>query len=144
VLRARALRLALRQVSARKAAPLLGISYDTARAIYRDPAFQSEVRRRLDCVFEDVDAQFARKTLTLNEKITEKSDAAFQVLCEMLENEATLPGHRIRIAQDILDRNSETQAGHTIRHTTLDIEKLRAAGNAAREMDKVIPIRKEA
>lgn len=144
VLRARALRLALQQISARKAAPLLGISYETARRIYADPSFQADVRRRIDLAFEDVDAAYAERNKTLHEKIAEKGERAFQELIQLMEDPNTLPGHRIKIAQDILDRNEDTQAGKIIKHTNLDIERLRMAGLAAREMDNVIPIRKKA
>lgn len=144
VLRARALRLALKQISARKAAPILGIAYETARKIYADPSFQADVRKRIDLAFEDVDTAFVESHKTLHEKIAEKGDRAFQELVNLLEDSNTLPGHRIKIAQDILDRNEETQAGKTIRHTTLDVDKLRNAALAAREMDNVIPIRKKA
>lgn len=142
VLRARALRLALKQVSARKAAPILGINYETARKIYADPSFQAEVRKRIDVAFEDVDTAFITGHKTLHEKIAEKGNAAFEALCQMLDDQGTLPGHRIKIAQDILDRNEATQAGKTVRHTNLDVDKLRVAANAAREMDNVIPFKK--
>lgn len=143
VMRARLLRLALRGQNARQAAQACGYAYDTVRRIYADPAFQADFRKRVDLAFEDVDTEFIQSQKSLADKVSEKANTAFTVLCELLESEQTLAGHKIKIAQDILDRTAET-ATFSPRTTALDADKLRAAALAARDMDNVIPIRKKA
>lgn len=63
----------------------------------------------------------------------------------MLDDPSTHPGYRVRIAQDILDRNDETQAGSTLTRRNWDPEQLRHAAEVAAEMDnKVLEFRKRA
>jgi len=144
ILRARALRLALRGLNATRAAAVLGCHPTTARKIYADPAFQKQVRLRVDSVFTDIDASFKTAEDTLHERIQSKARAAFEVLAGMLDDPGTHPGYRMRIAQDLLDRNEETQAGRTLTTRRLDPEQLHVAAATAREMDNVIPLRKKA
>lgn len=142
IMRARCLRLALQGMNAKRAAAATGYPYDTVRRIYREPGFQADVRRRVDLTFEDIDVAYQTREKTLHEKIAEKAEDAFATLCEMLEDDRTLPGHKIKIAQDLLNRREDTTP-FSARTTNLDADKLRAAALAARDMDAVIPAERE-
>jgi hypothetical protein len=143
VVRARLLRFALRGLNARQAAQLIGEPYQTVRAIYADPTFKREVQQRINGAFEGVDSQFVAEQKTVTDAIKDKAGAAFNYLCELLEDPNAHPGYRMRAAQDILDRNEDTQAGSTITKR-IDPAQLALAARTAQEMDDVIPIRKKA
>lgn len=134
-LRGLLLRFAMRGLNASEASEAAKVPYQTVRTIYADPEFKHEVRRRIDSAFGDADDEFFANKLTLAERIRDKGNDAFRVLCEMLDDPATHPGYRMRIAQDILDRNEQTQAGFTTRRL-IDTDQLRLAAQTAIEMEK--------
>lgn len=139
VRRASLLRLALRGVNATKAAEVVGCSVATARAVYADPTFRASAIGRLDEAFADIDQGLATKKATLIERMSAKADEAFDMLCDIMDDPNTRVPYKIKIAQDFLDRNPETQAGHIVRTGPLaDPEKLSQAARVAKEMDGVI------
>lgn len=143
VRRAQLLRLAMRGVTANKAAEILGCSAATARVVYSDPMFRAHCLGQLEEAFADIDTAYAEKKATMVERMGAKAEDAFNALCEMLDDPNTKVPYKIKIAQDFLDRNPETQAGHIVRTGPLaDSDKLAQAARVAREMDNVIPIKK--
>jgi len=137
------LRLAVRGVNATAAAKVIGCRPETARKYYADPAFRREAFAKVESAFAGVDSDLGNEKRTLHQKLSEAADEAFEELYGMLKNAQTAAAHKIKIAQDFLDRNPETQAGFTTRNVTLSPEQLASAARAAREMDNVIPIRPE-
>jgi hypothetical protein len=134
----------MRGVTAGKAAEVVGCSAATARAVYSDPMFRAACIGQLDSAFADIDTAFAEKKATLIERMSAKAEEAFDTLCEILDDPNTRVPYKIKIAQDFLDRNPETQAGHIVRTGPLaDPEKLSQAARVAREMDGVIPFQKK-
>jgi hypothetical protein len=145
VRRAQLLRLALRGVNAKKAAEVIGCSHATARAVYADPEFRKGCLGRLDDAFADIDASFATRKRSLIERMEEKAEVAFETLVGLLEAHDTKDVYKIKIAQDFLDRNPTTQAGHVVRTGPLaDPDKLSQAARVAREMDNVLIMEKRA
>lgn len=132
--RAQMLRLALRGVNAKRASEIMSCSYATAREVYSDPGFRKACLGRLDDAFTDTDAAFAEKKKSLVERLEEKAEVAFEILCDMLETPETSAGHRIRIAQDLLNRHSETAPIQRAQFRLDPIELVHAA-KVAREMD---------
>jgi hypothetical protein len=137
------LRLAMRGFSAKKAAEALELPYSGVLQEYRDREFRALAYGRLEQAFSEIDSGFEEEKQTLHERLRAKSDDAFRVLCELLGDEEVHPGVRAKIAQDILDRNPETMAGHTVRHEKFDPEQLRRAAQAAGEMDNVIELKRK-
>jgi len=144
VLRAQLLRLAVRGCSATEAARVLKCHPQTAMKIYADPDFRKAAIRKLDRAFGLTDEDFAVEKRSLILRLQEKAENAFSLLCDLLESNDTQPALRVKIAQDFLDRNPETQPGYTVQHKRFEPEQLMQAARAAREMDNVIPIRKKA
>lgn len=143
VLRAQLLRLATRGLNAREAAQIVGYAHHTVQKYYREPDFQATVRRRVEHALGDGDERVLEQRMTLADRLRQKSETAFTVLCEMLDDPATHPGYRMKIAQDFLDRNEETQGGSIVTRRTVDPEQLRHAAQVAAEMDSnVVPIKK--
>jgi hypothetical protein len=134
VRRAQLARLAIRGVNAKRAAEILGCSHAVVREVYSDPSFRRGVVGRVDDAFADTDEAFAAKKRTLVERVEEKAEVAFEILCAMLEDDKTTPGHRIRIAQDLLDRHAET-APINRQHFKIDPLELSRAARVAQEMD---------
>jgi hypothetical protein len=145
VRRAKLLRCALRGVNAKDAARVVGCSHATAMTVYSDPSFQRRVHEQLEGVFEGVDAGFIDRQMSLHERIEQKAKDAFKVLADMLDNNATPPHLRAKVAMDMLDRNPETQAGHSVTTRRDDelAETLRAAAAASREADNVVTMRRK-
>lgn len=142
VLRVQLLRLAMKGVNATRAAEMLGCAPETARRHYADPTFRRAVLGKVDDAFVGVDAAFAEQKKTLHERLAEKADKAFEELCVLLDSQNTPMHLKVKIAQDFLDRNPETQAGFVQRHGKFDPEQLAAASRVAREMDNVVSITK--
>jgi hypothetical protein len=142
--RARLLRCALRGLNAKAASRVVGCSHHTARAVYADPAFKARVRAQFGQVFEGIDDAYATAQLTLHERIEGVASKAFDLLQQIMEDETKQPALRVKVAQDFLDRNPETQAGHTVTARDEFVEALAAAQDAARDMDNVIPMRRSA
>lgn len=119
----------------------MGLPYSSVLSEYRDVEFKRQCFELVEGAFGTVDARVAEFQLTLHDRIRIKSEEAFDQLCAILEDEATLPQIKVKIAQDFLDRNPESQAGHTVTrtNTAADAEALQAAARAAREMDNVLP-----
>lgn len=146
VLRQQLARLAMKGLDATKAARVVGCHPATSRAVYRDPTFRREVYSKVEGAFTDVDKAFVEDKKSLHQRLAEEAESAFTELVTMLHDASTLPSIKVRIAQDFLDRNPETQAGHTITKLSpaLQSEQLSAAAASAREMDsKVIPMRRQ-
>lgn len=139
VLRANLLRLACRGMTAKEAAERLKISVETARYIYRDRQFRTDVLRQVDKAFEDVDSTFKSKKKDLHERISEQAERSFDDLCQMLDNPDLQPSIRMRINQDFLNRSHDT-AQVQARSTKLNPEELARAAETARQMDNVISI----
>lgn len=148
VLRQQLIRLAMKGLNATRAASVVGCAKETARGIYRDPDFRKEVVGRVDGAFGDVDLAFVEQKKSLHERLAERAERAFDQLCNLLDNEETMPSLKVKIAQDFMDRNPETQAGHTTTrlNPAFQSEALAHAARIAREVDeKVIPmVRKRA
>lgn len=143
VRRAKLLRLAAQGVNAKRAAAFLGVSHQTVLKEYQNPEFRRQVVRLVESAFEEVDEKFEVMQLSLHDRIRLKSEEAFETLCRLMDDENTHPAVRTRIAQDMLDRNPETLAGSVVRHDSVaEAEELRRAADVAREMDKVVEIRK--
>src|SRR5271170_4085798 len=142
--RARLMRCALRGLDAKMAARVVGCSHATARQVYADPAFRRRVRQGLEGVLEGADAAYVAKQLTLHEQIEHKAQTAFDILTKIMEDDRAQPALRVKVAQDLLDRNPETQSGHTVTAREEFVEALDAARLAASEIDNVINIRRNA
>lgn len=145
VLRQQLLRLAMKGVNAKRASELVGVHHHTVLGIYKDPMFRKEVLGKVGGAFEDVDGAYVAQRKSLHERLAEKAETAFGVLVEMLEDKEGLPSLRAKVAMDLLDRNPETQQGHTITRISpaLESEQLIQAAHIARQVDsKVTPIRK--
>lgn len=141
--RSKLLRLAVQSVNAKRASELLGIGYQTVLAEYKDPSFRRQAHEMVESAFEGVDASLSNVQLSLHDRIRLKSEEAFDVLCNILDDEAENPALRAKIAVELLDRNPESQAGTTVRHGALvEATDLARAARAAEEMNKVLPIRK--
>lgn len=143
VRRTQLIRLALRGVTAHRAAKILGCSPSTVLATYKDPQFRQACMARLSNAFQEIDEQIAKEKRTLHERLAEKSEEAFEKLCDMLDSDSTPVHLRAKIAMDFLDRNPETQPGHTVRTERFDPEQLAAAARTAAEMDNVIEFKRK-
>jgi|SRR5580658_1309347 hypothetical protein len=137
------LRLAMRGYSAKQAAESLEIPYSAALQEYRDREFRALAFGRLEHAFAEIDGNFEEEKKSLHERLAEKSNDAFRVLCELLEDEEVHPGVRVKIAQDMLDRNPDTMAGSVVRHEKFDPQQLMRAAQAASEMDNVIQLKRK-
>jgi hypothetical protein len=142
--RARLLRCALRGLNAKAAAKIVGCSMQTAQQVYRDPAFRRRVNEQFAGVFSDVDAAYAAAQLSIHERIEGVAGRAFELLEEIMEDETKQPALRVKVAQDFLDRNPETQAGHIVTAREEFVEALAAARSAASDMDNVVSMKKRA
>lgn len=146
ILRAQLLRFALRGVTAKKASELVQCGYQTARQIYSDPDFRRHVMSKVEGALAYADEKFGEQQKSLHQRLAEKSEEAFTVLCELLENPATNQGLRFRIAKDMLDRNPETSSTSHVEHShqhSFSADELRRAADTASEMQaKVLPFRK--
>ncbi len=142
-------RLAMRGLNAKQAAQALGCGIEAARRYYRDPEFRREVLSCVNGAFEDVDAAFTQEKVSLHERLGDVAEKSFEILERLLEDPETQVHHKIKIAQDFMDRNPESQAGHVVRTGAIsDPDTLAVAARTAREveasMDKIVPIRKGA
>jgi hypothetical protein len=131
------LRLAMKGLNATKAARAAGLNPYTVRAIYRDPNFRKEVYGRVDGAFDEVDKAFHETKKSLHECLAEEAEHAFETLRDMLADQQTMPSLKVKIAQDFLDRNPETQPGHTVTRFSMQMqsEELAHAARIAKEMD---------
>lgn len=141
VLRAKALRLAMRGVTAAKAAELLGVSPAHMREIYRDPEFRKAVMARLQGAFEETDETFEEKTKTLHEMLEEQAVQSFQELVSIARDMTSSNALKARIHMDLLNRVPESaQRKVNIDGGVLTSSMLQQAAKAAREMDNVLPM----
>lgn len=141
--RSKLLRLAAQGVTARRASELLGLGYSVVCGEYNDPSFRRQAFELVEGAFGEVDSALTNVQLSLHDRIRLKSEEAFDVLCNILDDEAENPALRAKIAVELLDRNPESQAGTTVRHGALvEANDLARAARAAEEMNKVLPIRK--
>lgn len=142
--RAKMVRLAAQGCNARRASELLGIGYGVVCKVYNDASFRKQVFELVEGAFEKVDGAFTNVQLSLHDRIRAKSEEAFEVLCEILDNPDEMPALRAKIAVELLDRNPESQAGTTVRHGALaNDQALAVAARAAEEMNKVLPMRRK-
>lgn len=144
VVRAKLVRLAQRGLNASQAARHVPYSQQVVQTIYRDPTFRREVLGRVEEALGNVDESFHIEEETLHSRLKSSADEAFRVLYDMLTDKETHPGYRMKIAQDILDRNDETMAGHQVVRKTFDVEQLKQAARTAREMDDTLPMKRRA
>lgn len=143
--RAQLLRCALRGLTAKAASRIVGCSESTACAVYRDPEFRRSVYNKFNSVFEDIDAGLANRKLALFERIEHKASDAFSLLEDLMDSDETPVHLRARIAQDMLDRNPQTQAGHIVTRRSEELSQmLQEASKAAGEVDKVVQMRRSA
>lgn len=137
-------RLAMRGLSAKQSAKLLGISHATAQAHYRDPDFRRAVLNKVDLAFIDSDAAFVERTKTLAERLEEQAMKSFEELQEMLKPDGEfgeIPIHiRHKINEGFLDRHASTATVQK-NHLTMDPVMLKRAAIAANEMDTAQPTR---
>lgn len=144
-LRSRLVRLAAQRCNAARASELTGAGYSVVRNIYNDPGFRKQVFEFVEGAFEKVDGEFTQVQESLHDRIRRKSEEAFDVLCEILDDPNEMSGLRAKVALELLDRNPESQAGTTVRHGALaNDQALAIAARAAEEMNKVLPMRKKA
>jgi transposase len=134
----------MKGINATIAAKIVGCSKETSRKYYSDPSFRRDALEKVEQAFEGVDNNFIEEKKSIHERLAEQAENAFEELVSLLADKSTSTGYRIRIAQDFLDRNPETQAGFVARHTQVNPDQLIMAARTAKEMDNVIPIRKEA
>ncbi len=139
--RAKLLRLAAQGINARQASGIINVPYATVLSEYADPEFKVQLHALMEQAFSDVDGKFGAFNLTLHDRIRLKSEEAFQTLCELMDDDTNHPAIRARIAQDMLDRNPESQAGSVIRHERIEADQLALAARAAEEMNNVLPFR---
>lgn len=134
VLRMALLRLAMKGVTAKKAAEILGCNPSTARTHYADPTFKRAVYEKVREAFGEIDEAFETASKTLHERIQEQALKSFQDLVALLERNDLGHAHRIKINQDFLNRCEESQplAKHT---TQLEPAALARASQVAREME---------
>lgn len=143
VTRVQLLRLAMRGMHASEAAKQLGIHAVTARGHYADPSFRREVLGKVEGAFADIDNAFTEKQKTLHERLEEQAAKSFEELVALADQDDLHPALKVKIHQDFLNRTDESKplTGHT---TKIDPTWLHHAAGVAKEMDKVIEIRKSA
>lgn len=130
------LRLALRGLTAKQSSEALGIGVYTARAWYADPEFRKTVLSKVEGALAYADETFLKQSKTLHEKIAEKSESAFEKMCEMMDSPNVSEGLRLRVCQDFLDRNPDAAKHSAVEHQhNFSAEELRNAAKAAAEMD---------
>lgn len=143
--RAQLLRCALRGLTAKAAAKIVGCSEGTVASTYRDPAFRKQVYDKFNGVFSDIDAGFADRKLALHEKLERKAGEAFDLLSDLMDSEETPVHLRARIAQDFMDRNPDTTSSGVVRRSSEEMTQvLQEAAKAAEEVEKVVAIRRSA
>lgn len=145
ILRAQLLRSALRGLTAKQSSEALGCSYWMARQCYAEPHFRRTVLSKVEGALAYADELYNKQTKSLHERIAEKSEKAFEVLCDLLENPSTHPSIRMRIGQDLMDRTPDLSKSTTVEHKhAFSAEQLVLAARTAEEMHKpnVISIRK--
>ena len=133
-------RLAMRGVNATRAAELVGCHRDTSRGVYRDPRFKKKVLGKINAALGEVDQTIFKEKKDLHARLAEKCEDAFQKLCDLMEDPETSTAHQIKIAQDFLNRNPESQPGATIMKREFDPEQLSRAARVAKEMENVVSI----
>lgn len=140
VVRQQLARLAMKGINAKLASGFVGVCAATAQAIYRDPKFKAEVYGKVDGAFTDVDKAFKESKQSVHERIAARADVILDQLFEMMDDTTQLPTLRAKIMMDVLDRNPETQPGHTVTRLggAMTPEQLAQAAQIAREMDRKI------
>lgn len=136
------LRLALRGLTAKQTSEALGIGVYTVRAWYADPEFRRVVLSKVEGALAYADETFLRQNKTLHQKIAEKSESAFEKMCEMMDSPNVSEGLRLRVCQDFLDRNPEAAKHSSVEHEHMhrfSAEELRNAAKTASEMDLKTP-----
>lgn len=138
VVRTRLKRLAMRGHNAKEAASIVGWSPASVRTIYNDPDFRREVIGSLEGVFDDIDTVFKESQKSLNERLEESASMAFDEMMKLFPEMSA--NQKIKVTQDLLDRNDATNKRHT--HISKDApnftsEQLANAARAAQEMDAV-------
>jgi hypothetical protein len=134
VLRAQLLRVALRGVTAKEAAKIVGCGYWVARSVYADDDFRRIVLSKVEGALAYADEKFQGQQKSLHERLAEKSERAFDVLCEMLEDPSTNAGLRFRVATSFLDRNPETAPNKNVaveHNHSFSSEELRRAADGS-------------
>lgn len=146
IVRAQLLRMALRGLTAKQSSEALGCSYWLARQAYSEPEFRRKVLSKVEGALAYADELFTKQNKTLHERIAEKSEKAFEVLCELLESPSVHPSIRMRVGQDLLDRTPDVSKQTTVEHKhAFSAEQLVLAAKTAEEMSsKVISIKKVA
>ncbi len=138
------LRLAMKGLSAKDAAPLVGCSVACARMVYADPVFRRDVDKMVQGAFADIDSRFIEKKKTLHERLEEQAEESFSDLVNMLRDENLLPSLRVKINQDFLNRSQQTMAQTQVNHAKMTPEMLIRAASVAREIEgNVITINRE-
>lgn len=147
VQRRQILRLALRGFTAKQTSEALGIGYYTVRAWYSEPQFRQQVLSKVEGALAYADELFQKQSKTLHAKIAERSEKAFDKLCEMMDSPGTSDSLKFRICDSFLDRNPEASKHSAVDHTgqvdhRFSTEELALAARAAEEMNSKIPSRK--
>jgi len=141
VTKAQLLRLAMKGLNATQAAKIVGCSAETARSHYSTPDFRRAVLAKVEEAFEGIDQAFITKRKGLHEMLEEQALRSCEELIAMVEMPELHPSLKVKIHQDFLNRveDSAPQSKSTYK---LDPGELRHAGNVAKEMDNVIPMKK--
>lgn len=142
ILRVQLETLAKQGIGALKASRMVGCHKDTAYAIYRESNFRQRVLGKVESVLGEADASFASAQKSLHAQLQEESLVAFGVLKELLSDPDVSDTNRIKIAVDMMNRNPEVQAGHTVNYQKIDPAQLARAASVAKELenDNVVAI----
>lgn len=133
----------MRGLNAKDASKALGVGVEMARRHYSDPDFQREVMNRVNGAFDGVDQRYGEEKEGMHERLAKAAERSFDILSDMLEKDETTDSMKARIAMNFMDRNPETQAGHTVRSGELSPETLSRAAKTARDMDNVVEMKKK-
>lgn len=141
VCRAQLLRLAMKGLPAAQAAKVVGCSAETARAHYRSPDFRRACLAKVEAAFEGIDEQLFQKQKSLHEKIEEQASRSCDELIMMVEDPDLHKSLKVKIHQDFMNRVQDSS--QVTRSMKIEPADLAHAAKVGREMDNVIPFKKE-
>ena len=147
VLRAKLLRCSMRGMNATQAAKIVGCSVATACAIYRESSFRRQTMGMVEGALSPGDQLYQERTKTVQERIQDATDTAFDLLMEVLADPTEDKRLRVKVAEGLLDRNPDTAKQSQSTTTEIhrfSVEELALAARAADELDRhsILPIRR--
>ncbi len=122
------------------AAKRMEISTPTACRYARDPQFLQELKKLSEQIYKELQVDLSNDAQTIKRRLEEESDAALDVLAELMKSEKVAAKDRIVAANSVLDRNMDTARGRKIEgnlesHHTIDATQLMHAAETAREIE---------